>query len=404
MDQRIWDSPVGTEAATSDGPEEWEKFVRTMTDIDDNFPDHDDSIPAISHRLHKNLRSSSRSSKKNISNYIPANSKRMYPKVVAIPVNDLLKKWNDTSEKSEENIANDVDSASHNAMKKLDVRMKQLRSSFTVQALQRISVHVAAALLDVAGVKACYNPFLCLHQAAMFAGQGSKGGSSDAPFKKLLPPKSTCTELEALIILGRADCMRALAFMDQAMFLCSFVAEVCRLHRDERKSEYGWNSRWVVIGIQMYTISMAIDKTIDMMDASDARKTSLLDWDDEVKAEIERGKADAISVYKLCNVKSRTKNMVNTISDIKDTGADQDYSSDDASDEMATNGWETSNIDDVYEKRENVAKTTLDASITTAEAEQMQKTNCFKTNNDNDEAGVENDSDDDAISIAVVAV
>jgi hypothetical protein len=65
------------------------------------------------------------------------------------------------------------------AMKTLDDSMKNLRKSRTINALERSSLDVSVALIDVASYNECHNPFLCLQQAAIFAAMGPKQGNND---------------------------------------------------------------------------------------------------------------------------------------------------------------------------------------------------------------------------------
>ena len=356
-----------------------------------------DNVPTRSNRIQRNLRSVP---KKNASVVPRQKTTNEYtPKIIFVPASELLKKWREPGAYELETSTFESKEKAKETMRKLDFRMKQLRSCFTVQSLQKASVHVAAALIDIAGLIDCHNPFLCLHQAAMFAGQGSKGGNSDAPFKSLLPPKSTCTELEALITLGRSDCMRALGFIDQAMFLCSFVAQVCRIHRDEGKPEYRWNNRWVVIGIQMYTTSMAIDRTIEMNPEMSVKQTPLLDWDYDVKAEIERCKSDAGSVLKACSVKVRPDN-VDFVSSIKSTSNSVEKSSLQPKDTNNNGTTEGQSSVELNEGASDMNSTKFPETYNSEEDFSSKKLFPSQENN-----MVCDDSDeDDAISISVVAV
>ena len=152
-------------------------------------------------------------------------------KLVKVPVELLLREWNgrEAFEESEDEDVVDmrlnrwsqsVSGPAKLAMKRVDYTIKKLRESATINTLQRSSLQVAAALLEVVSTKECQNPFLCLHQAAVFASQGAKGGNNDEQFKKPLPEESLCTPVDALLTLGRADCLRAIHFTNEAIFLC----------------------------------------------------------------------------------------------------------------------------------------------------------------------------------------
>ena len=228
-------------------------------------------------------------------------------KLVKIPVEILLKEWNvsdDFDGSEDEDIdfklnrwSQNISGAATLAMKRVDFTLRKLRQSATIVGLQKSSLQVAVALLDLVSMKECQNPFLCLHQAALFASQGSKGGNYDEEFKKPLPEESECTPFDCLSILGRADCLRAIHFTNEAIFLCSYVAKVCRLHRD-RKSDFPWTPKWRVIAILMYTISVAIDATICSFMEGETRRSALESWENEVKGERGRGRSDAIALQK----------------------------------------------------------------------------------------------------------
>jgi len=196
--------------------------------------------------------------------------------------------------------------------------------SFTLIAVANIIIiKVGAALIEVASKKECYNPFMCLQHAAFFASQGSKGGNNDELFKKVLPLVSKCTVYDSLNILGRADCLRAIHFTDESIFLCSFVARVCSLHRDIKQTRYLWTPQWRVIGIMTFTLSVYINSTICSLMRDDARKTALKTWGRDVKEEIEHGKYDAICLTQEKTAEGRfnsqiTKNKLNEESSVKE--------------------------------------------------------------------------------------
>ena len=213
--------------------------------------------------------------------------------------------------------SNNVSGPSMLAMKKLDYNILKLRHCLTITSLQKASLQVALALLEVADQKECRNPFLCWSQAAVYATQGSKGGNNDEEFKKPIPRETSCTPKEALRILGRADCLRAIHFINEAIFLCSFATRVCCLHRDKKETEHPWTPKWRVVGIMCYTVSVSIDSIImSMMDGED-RKLALDSWDKTVKAEIGRGRSDAIAMQKAFG-RSRSSISRNALSTTKD--------------------------------------------------------------------------------------
>lgn len=217
-------------------------------------------------------------------------------KFVRIPSSSLLMEW--TLGTMVNGRPGGVSESAQQAMRKVDLVMGQLRSCFTIGALQKSSVQVAAALLDLVSQEGhCTNPFICLQQAAIFASQGAKGGSNDEHFKKALPSEQNCTPLEALTIIGRADCLQALDFANEAIFLCSFVARVCCLHRDRQQADMTWTSQWRVVGISAYNVGVSIDLAVRLFEEKgDGRKLQVKPWDNRVLEELDRGRADAIAL------------------------------------------------------------------------------------------------------------
>eukprot|EP00804_Cyclotella_cryptica_P030618 CCRYP_015660-RB/>CCRYP_015660-RB protein AED:0.34 eAED:0.34 QI:350/1/1/1/0.8/0.66/6/1929/1583 len=204
---------------------------------------------------------------------------------VHVPTSLLLGEW---SKDDLPPIDPDPSESARLAMKTLDDSMKNLKKSRTINALERSSLDVSVALIEVASYNECHNPFLCLQQAAIFAAMGPKQGNNDEPFKKFLPLQKKCTALNALVILGRADCLRAIQFLDSAQFLCSWVANVCRMHRNNIEESLTWTSRWKVIGIVLSFVSSTINEAATYL----GKKLS--DWDEVAKQEIAQGKSDAL--------------------------------------------------------------------------------------------------------------
>ena len=209
-------------------------------------------------------------------------------KLIKVPTSVLLDEWNKDESVKQTNAAE-----AERAMKKLDGAMKTLRKSRTLNALEQSSLDVSTALIDVAATEECYNPFLCLQQAAMYAELGSKLGSNDEPFKKCIPSKEKCTPLEALVILGRADCLRAIHFLQEAQYLCSWVISVCRLHRDRQETTFLWDDRWRVIGVLCYITKATIDQTGEALRNNNRSALTLRKWEDGAQEEANRGKSDA---------------------------------------------------------------------------------------------------------------
>lgn len=98
---------------------------------------------------------------------------------IQIPVSIMLNEWYQ-DELQEKEVSENATSA----MSAVDAAMKNLRKSRTVNALERSSLDVAVALVNVASHEECHNPFLCLQQAAVFSAMGPKLGNSDEPVSR----------------------------------------------------------------------------------------------------------------------------------------------------------------------------------------------------------------------------
>lgn len=228
MDQQLWDSPLGKAAVS--------ETAATF--------DLSKLVGSVGGRRAERV--------KPILVKRPEPKKRpLLPSFVKIPVSALLALWTDRT-------APAVSLEAKNAMNKVDAATKQLRACFTEAAVEKGCIRVALALMELVKKNYTCNPFLCLHQAAIFASHGSKGGNSDEAFKQGLPKERECTPQEALVIIGHADCLQGLYFCDEAFYLCSYVARVCRLHRDKQETDMEWNSKWRVISICVHNLSVSI--------------------------------------------------------------------------------------------------------------------------------------------------
>lgn len=222
---------------------------------------------------------------------IPSRRRSQLTTVENIRISDLYYLWMNHSTPGERRVAV---LGAQLAMKKVDDAMKNLRKSRTLNSLERSSIDVSAALVDLAAYDECDNPLVCLQHASMFAGLGSKRGNNDEPFKRFLPLKDKCSPLEALNILGRADCLRAIHFLQEAQYLCTWIASVCRIHRDRQNAGLPWSSsRWRVIGIVTYIVSSTLDETSEAL-FLDNPEITLRKWDGNTLEELERGKSDAL--------------------------------------------------------------------------------------------------------------
>lgn len=229
----------------------------------------------------------------------PSSARPKISDLVKVPVSVLLEEWNKHGLSKAANAPE-----AFLAMKKLDDAMKNLRKSRTLNALERSSLDVSAALVDVASTEECFNPFLCLQQAAIYAELGSKLGSNDEPFKKCLPSADRCSPLEAVVILGRADCLRAIHFLHEAQYLCSWVISVCRLHRDRQQSAFIWDARWRVVGVLCYVTKATIDESAEVLYNNNKSVWPLRTWGDDAHDEANRGKSDALILVGACSSKA----------------------------------------------------------------------------------------------------
>jgi hypothetical protein len=187
----------------------------------------------------------------------------------------------------------EFNAAAAQAMNKLHTSMQELRMCFTEHSVEKSSLQASEALVEL--VEFSRNPFLCLQQAAIFAGQAIKGGNSNLTFKVPLPRQDACTPLEALVILGRADCLQAVYFCPEAAFLCSYVASVCARHRKPGEAHLAWNERWKIVCILAYNVSVMIRHTaLVILQEQDKRDEITMQWQHDNVEELERGRADGM--------------------------------------------------------------------------------------------------------------
>lgn len=196
------------------------------------------------------------------------------------------------------------------AMEKLNSLVMQLRSCYSEVAAERVCLNIASSLIDVASSRACQNRFLCIHQASIFASQASKGGTSDQSFHSPLPKTETCTPLNALLTIGRAGCLNATSFHQEAAFLCSFVVSVCSLHRDRTHEEFEWNNRWRIISILTYDLSVAIRHAANVIIQDQERPEDTSGtWEKDVIDELKRARSDGIAWKDSLGIASSRTNL-----------------------------------------------------------------------------------------------
>jgi hypothetical protein len=200
---------------------------------------------------------------------------------VAVPCSVLLSEWN------HDDILTGRDAGiSLDKMSGLSSCMHILRQCQTEATLEKASLNVAVALLAVATKSP--NPFICLQQAARFASKAPKLGVSDLAFQDRLPNENECSPLDALIILGRADCLQAVFFCEEAAFLCNFVASVCSAHR---RADPVMSRRWNIVSIMAYNVSVAIRYTSEkVVTEKEKRDDVTASWDQDVIKEISTGR------------------------------------------------------------------------------------------------------------------
>jgi hypothetical protein len=263
LDQQLWDSPLGKAAVSKPAATfDWNKLAGS---VGGRQVEVEKAIP--------------------VKRPEPTQKRPLLPSFLKIPVSALLAQWTDGT-------APTLGVEAKNAMNKVDAATKQLRACFTEAAVEKGCIQVALALMELVKKNYACNPFLCLHQAVIFASHGSKGGNSDEAFKQGLPKERECTPHEALVIIGHADCLQALYFSDEAIYLCSYVARVCRLHRDKQETDMEWNSKWRAISICVHNLSVSIRTTRSYQEDRPEY------WEHSVVEELKQCRADAIALKK----------------------------------------------------------------------------------------------------------
>ena len=191
----------------------------------------------------------------------------------------MLEEWN----KVEDDKGQDRNSfdGSKQAMNYLNVKLQQLRKSRTVDEMRKASMYVAAALLRVATDVNCQNPFVCLRQARIFASHCIPGADNDI-FRKPLP-RDDCTPLQALSVIGHADCMSALSYFDESVFLAKYVARLCASRRQNREV---WNPQWRIVAVNLCIVAHKISTP------------NAFSWGKEVQSELDAASKDYSSLLR----------------------------------------------------------------------------------------------------------
>jgi hypothetical protein len=219
--------------------------------------------------------------------------------LISIPLQHLLETWrkyHDSGNRSESTSESGTD-----LMKDVDLCMSKLRSSYTIPSVERASLHLSASLIRLASCPECYDPFACLQEAVMFASMSSKGGTCDQLFQARLPQLEACGPLDALLILGRAECLNALHFCQEAAFLCSYVASACGNHRHEDDSSFQSDERWTIIGIMTYDLSVMIKNLAGvLLREFDRREDTYGTWSVAVIQELLHARTNGVTWKEQC--------------------------------------------------------------------------------------------------------
>jgi hypothetical protein len=228
---------------------------------------------------------------KKVQEWIKGTDKPVIRTFVTLPTSEFRDLWN-VNTKDSNTITEEKRENAREAMAKVQIAVTQLRSCYTEMATEKASLNVAVLMLELVAQPTCFDPFSCLQQAAIFASQGSKAGSSDIPFRKELPDLDECTPTDALTIIGRADCLQSLYFPNEAAYLCSFVARVCRLHRDRKQPEFKWSDRWRIVAIMTFNVSVLIRTTVSTVLDKEMQSSFLSIWERDVVEELEKARLD----------------------------------------------------------------------------------------------------------------
>ena len=300
----MWNSTVGTCIMTEPERKEWNRFVNTRLTFE-GLPLAEE--PSVNEPRRRRKPSHAPRIKVAKASALPPPARGdVIQNTIRLSSSALLNEWlkesvvTDSSTDEEEKGAA---AAAKEAMAALDEALKALHKSTTLPSMQKSSLKVASALLNVANQQSCHNPFQCLQHAVMFASNGPKLGKNDVLFKKALPLNDLqCSPIEALMILGRADCLRALHFTDEAIFLCGHVLSLCSKQRERIPPAAGvaltpsLPSKWSAVNAYAYMVSIATDSTLSSLLHACNREVTTMNWDKEALEEIAHGRAAAMRI------------------------------------------------------------------------------------------------------------
>jgi len=302
--KRMWNSRIGTCTVTESERREWNRFVDTRLTFE-GLPVTAEKPAVNESRRRRKPSQPPRIKVAKPSAPPPPAREEVIQNAIRLSSSALLNEWLKESVVAEGNIEEEAkeSAAAKEAMAQLDEALKVLHKSTTLPSMQKSSLVVASALLKVANQSNCYNPFQCLQHAVMFASNGPKLGKNDVLFKKVLSQNDLdCPPIEALMILGRADCLRALHFTDEAIFLCSHVLTLCSKQREIIPPAAGvaltptLPSKWSAVNAYAYMVSIATDYTLSSLLHACNREVTTLNWSKEALEEIAHGRAAAMRI------------------------------------------------------------------------------------------------------------
>lgn len=136
----------------------------------------------------------------------------------------------------------------------VDTCISQLRTCSTEDAAERACLRASSALIDLASSEECQSFLICLRHAVLLASQGPKAGNDKDVFRAPLPITRNCKARDALIGLCRAECFVAMNCPAEAVYICSYVAGVCR----DRRAKGDWNRRWDIVSAHWYNAVVSV--------------------------------------------------------------------------------------------------------------------------------------------------
>lgn len=288
LDETLWDSDIGEAAVTIAGYDEWHLLHG------DNKYQPIDEKPQDSYK--KRVRKTSRKMvDENVIDWIQGPKSPTLVDFIPIPHTELNRVWMQIERSNDKKIENTFRADAEEQMRRVHKATTDLRSCHTHFAAEKACLALSIALLEMAAVPSCCNFFDCIQQAASFASQAVKSGKSDIVYRQRLPEMAQCTAREALIVLGRADCLHSVYYPNEAAFLCGFVARVCRLHRNSKELVYEWNDQWKIVAIYCYNVSVMIFATVKNVLKQKMQEDFRGAWGRDIVDELEKGRRDGRS-------------------------------------------------------------------------------------------------------------